>query len=119
MTSRRIFDVPSKKREIAEIEQESLAPDFYSDRNHAQRQMRQLSRLRDEVVTWEGLATRLNDLAELSEMLDEEPDERLAEELVQEVNAVETELEKRRMTLLLRGEHDTKSAIISIHAGNG
>lgn len=119
MTSRRIFDVPSKKREIEEIEQESLAPDFYSDRNHAQRQMRQLSRLRDEVVTWEGLATRLNDLAELSEMLDEEPDERLAAELVQEVNAVETELEKRRMTLLLRGEHDTKSAIISIHAGNG
>ncbi len=119
MTSRRIFDVPSKKREIEEIEQESLASDFYSDRIHAQRQMRQLSRLRDEVVTWEGLATRLSDLAELSEMLDEEPDERLAAELVQEVNAVETELEKRRMTLLLNGEHDTKSAIISIHAGNG
>src|SRR5574340_1008624 len=98
MTSRRIFDTPSKKREIAEIERESLAPDFYGDHHHAQQRMRLLSRLRDEVATWEGLATRLDDLGELSEMLDAEPDERLSQELVQEVDAVETELEKRRMT---------------------
>ena len=111
--------MPSKKREIAEIEQESLAPDFYSDRTNAQRQMRQLSRLRDEVMTWEGLASRLSDLDELSQMLDEEPDERLAAEIAHEVNVAQAELEKRRLTLLLNGEHDTKSAIVSIHAGNG
>jgi len=119
MTSRRIFDLPSKKRDIAAIEQESLAPDFYSDRNHAQRQMRQLSRLRDEVATWEGLASRLSDLEELSQMLEEEPDERLAAEIAHEADVAQAELEKRRLTLLLNGEHDTKSAIVSIHAGNG
>ncbi len=111
--------MPSKKRDIAAIEEESLAPDFYSDRAHAQRQMRQLSRLRDEVVTWEGLGTRLADLEELSQMLEEEPDERLAAEIAHEVDVVQAELEKRRLTLLLNGEHDTKSALISIHAGNG
>lgn len=118
-TSRRIFDLPSKKREIAAIEQESLAPDFYSDRARSQSQMRQLSRLRDEVVTWEGLATRLADLEELNEMVAEEPDERLSAEIAHEVEVAEAELAKRRMTLLLNGEHDTKSAILSIHAGNG
>jgi peptide chain release factor 2 len=119
MTSRRIFDFPSKKREITAIEQESIAPDFYSDRAHSQRQMRRLSYLRDEVTTWEGFATRLSDLEELSQMVAEEPDERLSAEIAQEVGAAETELEKRRMSLLLNGEHDAKSAIISIHAGNG
>jgi peptide chain release factor 2 len=119
MTSRRIFDLPSKKREIDAIEQESLAPDFYGDRAHAQRQMRQMSRLRDEVTTWEGLASRLDDLDELAQMLADEPDERLSAEIGQEVAVAEAELAKRRLTLLLNGEHDTKSAIISIHAGNG
>ena len=119
MTSRRIFDLPAQKREIEAIEQESIAPDFYGDYAHAQRQMRQLSRLRDEVNTWEGLATRVADLQELSEMLSLEPDERLSAEIAHEVEVAEAELEKRRMTLLLNGEHDTKSAIVSIHAGNG
>ena len=119
MTSRRIFDLPAKKREIEAIEQESIAPDFYSDYAHAQRQMRELSRLRDEVNTWEGLTTRIADLQELSVMLSEEPDERLSAEIAHEVEVAEAELEKRRMTLLLNGEHDTKSAIVSIHAGNG
>ena len=71
MTSRRIFDLPSKKREMAAIEQESIAPDFYGDRAHSQRQMRRLSYLRDEVTTWEGLSTRLSDLEELSQMVAE------------------------------------------------
>ncbi len=119
LTSRRIFDVPAKKREIEAIEQESLAPDFYNDRTHAERQMRQMSRLRDEVTTWEGLTSRLDDLGELTQMLAEEPDERLSEEISREVAAAEAELAKRRLTLLLSGEHDTKSAILSIHAGNG
>ncbi|HEX8727296.1 MAG TPA: PCRF domain-containing protein, partial [Ktedonobacterales bacterium] len=94
MTSRRIFDFPSKKREIAAIEQESIAPDFYSDRARSQRQMRRLSYLRDEVTTWEGLSTRLSDLEELSQMVAEEPDERLSAEIAREVAAAETEMEK-------------------------
>ena len=111
--------MPEKKREIAAIEQESLAPDFYSDRSRSQRQMRQMSRLRDEVNAWEGMASRLSDLEELSAMVSAEPDEALSEELAHEVAAVEAELAKRRLSLLLNGEHDAKSAIVSIHAGNG
>ncbi len=89
------------------------------DRAHAQRQMRELSRLRDEVTAWERLETQLEDLSELADMLDSEPDEQLAGELANEADAAESELEQRRLTLLLSGEHDTKPAIISIHAGNG
>lgn len=81
--------------------------------------MRELGRLRDEVNTWEGLESRLNDLAELTDALDSDEDEQLAREIAQETDAVERELEKRRLTLLLNGEHDSKSAIVSIHAGNG
>jgi peptide chain release factor 2 len=81
--------------------------------------MRELSRLRDEVTAWEGLESQLRDLGELADMLESEPDERLTAEVAREADSAEAELEKRRMTLLLSGEHDTKPAIVSIHAGNG
>jgi peptide chain release factor 2 len=89
------------------------------DRAHAQRQMRELSRLRDEVAAWEGLETQLDDLSELAAVLNSEPDEQLELEVIREADAAEAELEKRRLTLLLSGDHDTKPAIVSIHAGNG
>lgn len=81
--------------------------------------MRELSRLRNDVAVWEGLESHLDDMSELAGVLESEPDEQLASEVAQEIETAEKELEKRRLILLLSGEHDTKSAIVSIHAGNG
>lgn len=81
--------------------------------------MQLLSRLRADVATWESLHTRLGDLHELAEMLDVEPDEALEAEISAAVQEIEAELERQRFLLLLNGEHDAKSAIVSIHAGNG
>ena len=119
MKSRCIFDLASKQHEVARIEEAALAPDFYADRANAQRQMQTLARLRDDVTTWETLQRRLVDLAELAEMLAVEPDAQLDAEVATEVAQVEEELERQRFKLLLNGEHDAKSALVSIHAGNG
>jgi peptide chain release factor 2 len=117
--SRCIFDLATIHQQIAEIEAESLAPDFYSDRAHAQSQMQTLSRLRDTTTTWETLRARLAELHELAEMIEVEPDAQIESEIQQAVAEIEEELERQRFRLLLSGEHDAKSAIISIHAGNG
>ncbi len=108
-----------KQRQIEEIEQQSLAPDFYGDRTNAQRAMQLLSRLRDEVSTMTSLKARAADVSELAQMLTEQPDEALQAEIEAEAAAIEQALDKQRFKLLLSGEHDSKSAIVSIHAGNG
>ncbi|MEO7002637.1 MAG: peptide chain release factor 2 [Ktedonobacterales bacterium] len=113
------LDLAGKKQQIETVEEESLAPDFYADRTHAQRQMQLLSRLRDEVTTWEALDHRLAELAELANMLAEESDAQLSGEVTQAADEVEAELGRQRFKLLLNGEHDATSAIVSIHAGNG
>jgi peptide chain release factor 2 len=114
-----IFDLAGKKQQIDAIEQESLAPDFYADRSHAQSRMQLLSRLRSDVTTWESLQARLADLAELAEMLEVESDAPLEAEVATALQGIESELARQRFLLLLNGEHDAKSAILSIHAGNG
>jgi peptide chain release factor 2 len=119
MKSRCVFDVAGKRHQVEALDKEALAPDFYADRQRAQRQMQLLSRLRDEVTLWEGLSTRLADLHELAVLLEDEPDPGLDDELARAVAEVEATLERQRFLLMLSGEHDPKSALVSIHAGNG
>jgi peptide chain release factor 2 len=81
--------------------------------------MQLLSRLRTEISTWEAMQTRLAELHELAEMLEGTRDEALAAEVEAALAQVEETLERQRFLLLLNGEHDARSALVSIHAGNG
>ncbi|EFH85632.1 peptide chain release factor 2 [Ktedonobacter racemifer DSM 44963] len=96
-----------------------MQPDFWSDNRKAQAHMQQLNALREEVTTWEQLATQLKDLQELALMLEEEPDDDMQAEVAQSIHPIEEQIEKLEFALMLSGEHDEKNAILSIHAGSG
>ncbi len=105
--------------QIAKLEEESVAEDFWSDNRKAQVQMQQLNALREEVTTWEGIATQLDDLLGLAQLLEEEPDEEMQTEVAQSLPPIESQVEKLQFSLMLNGEHDESNAILSIHAGSG
>ena len=96
-----------------------MAPDFWSDNRKAQAQMQQLNSLREEVSTWEGIDSQLNDLLGIAQLLEEEPDEEMQAEVAQSLPPIEEQVEKLQFALMLSGEHDQRSAILSIHAGSG
>jgi peptide chain release factor 2 len=96
-----------------------MAPNFWSDNRKAQAHMQQLTALREEVTTWEGINTQLNELQGLAQMLEEEPDEELQAELAQSLVTIEQQIAKLEFALMLSGEHDERDAILSIHAGSG
>jgi peptide chain release factor 2 len=96
-----------------------MAPDFWSDNRKAQTQMQQLGALREEVTTWEGSATQLNELLGLAQLLEEEPDEEMQAEVAEALPPLEEQVEKLQFALMLNGEHDESDAIVSIHAGSG
>lgn len=81
--------------------------------------MQQMNALREEVSTWEHIASQLNDLLGLAQLLEEEPDEEMQAEVISSVTSLEQEVEKLQFSLMLSGEHDERNAIISIHAGSG
>ncbi len=71
-----------------------MAEDFWSDNRKAQAQMQQLNALREEVSTWESIATQLNDLHALAGLLEEDPDEDMQTEIVQSLATLEQEVEQ-------------------------
>jgi peptide chain release factor 2 len=114
-----VFDLASKATRINQLEDESMAPDFWNDNRKAQAQMQQMNALREEVSTWEEIATQLNDLHALAELLEEEPDREMQDEVAQSLVPLEEQIKKLQFALMLNGEHDEKNALLSIHAGSG
>ena len=81
--------------------------------------MRRLSDLRETVVTWRGIDRRVKDALDLIEMAAEEDDDSLLAELTEEVESIESTLDKLEFQLVLSGSHDKDPALLSIHAGAG
>jgi peptide chain release factor 2 len=114
-----VFDLANKATRINQLEDESMAPDFWNDNRKAQAQMQQMNALREEVSTWEDIAAQLNDLHALAVLLEEEPDREMQDEVAQSLPPLEEQIKKLQFALMLNGEHDAKNALLSIHAGSG
>jgi len=121
MTSvREVTDLDGLRAQIADLEQQSVAPDLWDDQENAQRVTSLLSRANSELERVEGMDTRIEDLEALIEMATEDGGdaETLAEaeaELIKVRKAV-GELEVRT---LLSGEYDQREAVVTIRAGAG
>jgi peptide chain release factor 2 len=104
-----------KEIQLAQLEKDTEHPEFWNDSTNAQRVMKNLSGLRNEVQSWNSLKQHLHDLTELARL----DDESLRAELESEIEKLEADLEKRTFTTMLSGPYDHDDAILAIHAGAG
>jgi len=104
-----------KELQLSQLEKEIGEPEFWNDSTSAQRVMKTVSNLRDEVGAWNSIKQRLHDLSELA-LLD---DESLRSDLESEVAGLEVELDKRAFNMMFSGRYDHDDAILAIHAGAG
>ena len=119
MRSEAIFDVAPKRARIAELDARMAAPGFWDDQNRAREVIAESNELKGWVEPIENLTRRVADLAELGEMIEAEPDEALRLEWEADVARFEAELEKFELRAMLRGEEDTRDALVTVHPGAG
>jgi peptide chain release factor 2 len=79
--------------------------------------MRRLAEKTKTVQQWRGLQKRLTDIAELTELSQE--DDSLQQEMEKELDGLAAELSSLELRLAFRGEYDDHNAILAIHAGAG
>ncbi len=114
-TSRGVFDIAGKEQQVAALEVQSAAPEFWNDPRSAQQTMQKLSRLKEEIARWRGVQSRISDALELVELADDS----MADDLTAEVNDLQSTVEKLTFEALMSGKYDNENAIFSIHAGAG
>lgn len=108
-----------KRKELTELEEATIAPDFWRNTQRVQETNQRISTLRDEVTTYEELYLKIEDIQTLVELADEENDNSLQAEIVDGLDNIASRLEQMELRLMLRGEFDENNAILSIHSGAG
>lgn len=93
--------------------------DFWNDPVVSQNKMKTLKSMKDDVATYEKLATQFDDIETLIEMGYEENDASLIPEIEEMLSEFVTTFDNIRIKTLLSGEYDGDNAILSLHAGAG
>ncbi len=96
---------------------ESLAaePGFWDDSATAQKVMRELNHLREQVTVWQKLSTQIDDALELVELGDEE----LLDDLAQEIKTLKGQVRRLEFQTLFAEEYDRENCFLAIHSGAG
>ncbi|MDH4408192.1 MAG: peptide chain release factor 2 [Verrucomicrobiales bacterium] len=116
---RRIFDFPRLEAQLEAVEAEMNLPEFWEDKTRAQSKMGEVAALKNKVLPVREIQARIGDLPVLIEMALEENDESAAVEVLKEVEAIQTVLDKIELQTLLSGIHDREGAYLTVHAGAG
>ncbi len=116
------FDLPDLTLQLAELREQSAAPDLWNDTKSAQTLMKRVAKLEGVTGTWAKMESDLEDAEALLALAAEEAEaERgpLLEEAETDVARLEARFAELELELTLSGPYDDHGAVLNIHAGAG
>jgi peptide chain release factor 2 len=115
----KVLDLNKMRGEIADLQREVAAPDLWDDTVNAQHVTSRLSALQSQVDHVTSLRSRLDDVAVLAELADEEDDASSFAEAQTELRRLNEAIESLEVRTLLSGEYDARDALLTIRSGAG
>lgn len=113
------LSIPKAREELAQLQKETEQEGFWSDVDRSQKVSQQIKRLESKVRKYDRLVSDWEDTLTLCEMAQEEDDASQLPEVTSGYEALEKEINERRLAALLSGEYDANNAILTFHAGAG
>ena len=114
-----VLDVDAMRRDAAELEQASAAPDLWNDPEQAQQVTSRLSYLQGDLRRIEDLRRRVDDLAVLHQLAEEENDAPARAEVERELAGLKAQIDELEVRTLLSGEYDQREALVTIRSEAG
>ena len=96
-----------------------MANEFWNDADNSSKVLKQINQLKSKIENYQKIETELTNLLEMTELLQAEPEEEMAKEVLKSTANIEKEVEKLEITTLLSGKYDNNNAILTIHPGAG
>ncbi len=112
-----IFDAPAQKQKLAQTEEQIAAPDFWNQPEKSQKVMQARKRLEEAIANDERVRAMTEDLDTLFELARE--GEQVLPDIERDLKTYGELLERLETAMLLSGENDARSAIMTIHPGAG
>ncbi|MBQ6384825.1 MAG: peptide chain release factor 2 [Lachnospiraceae bacterium] len=113
------LDLAVKEKRIEELNREMEDPSLWDDPQEAQKKMKALASMKEDVNGYQALVTARDDIRDMIEMADEDEDAELVPEVQEMFEDFKTKFDSIRMKTLLSGEYDACNAIVTLHAGTG
>ncbi|WP_026535971.1 peptide chain release factor 2 [Arthrobacter sp. H14] len=114
-----VSDVETVKADIAELEEQAVAPDLWDDQAQAQYVTSRLSHRQGELDRLKELQSRIDDMEVLVGLAHSEGDPDSLTEAENELKELQKALEDLEVVTLLAGEYDEREAVVSIRSGAG
>ncbi len=111
------FNREEKQKEVKDLQNQSAEPGFWLDQQSAQKTMKRIATLTNDLQTFENLSKELEDLAGMVNLVQTDPSLQL--EIEKELKKAEKEVESLEIKMFLSAPYDANYAILSIHAGQG
>ena len=109
------LEISKKLEHLEKLEEEISEPELWSDPENARLKNEEFAKLNDETHAWLMLKTQASDLSEILSLGEDD----LAEEVENQLSAMENELAKLKQALKFTGEYDDHDAILRITSGVG
>ncbi|MGI8890398.1 MAG: peptide chain release factor 2 [Chthoniobacterales bacterium] len=120
---RRFFDLPTLHAHLIELEARMAAPDFWTNRERAQGEVEEVSRLRGLINPMQLFEREMEDFQALQELTAEETNASARataeKEIATEHARLLKKLEEFELRQFLSGENDRSNAFVTIHSGAG
>jgi peptide chain release factor 2 len=114
-----VLDLPKLRSDIADLADQSAAPDLWNDPDNAQRINSRLSNLESELRRIVDLRRRVDDAEVLWELAESEDDPGSRAEVEADLPALKKSVDELEVRTLLSGEYDARDALVTIRAEAG
>ena len=113
------FDISKLEKELKDLESETLKEDFWQDAKNSNKVLAKIKSIKNKVNEYRKIENEIQNLNELTELTNMEPDEEIAKDIIKSTKTLEKEVEKLEIATLLSGKYDANNAIVTIHPGAG
>lgn len=114
-----LFDIDNLKKQLEELEKQTMQENFWNDNKNSSKILTQIKNLKNKTNEYKKLENEITNLQELTQLIELEPDEEIAKDILKSTNKLQKQIEKFEITTFLSGKYDSNNAIVTIHPGAG
>lgn len=114
-----VFDKNDVATKIQEMEASTASPEFWNDKDHAEKVFQQINKLKDSYLPWKELKEQIDEIDELIELYGGEEDDSVQKQIEEQINLIIQIFEPLKIKTLLHGKFDSNNCFLSIHSGAG